>query len=109
MALLAVFFCTAAGSPAHVHEVAHASASAHHSTEADHGPEAPAPHQPGDHCSREQVSPSWTGSERLPSVNTAMDRAADTDAGHGPAASPAAGPPRSPSPVAQSRLCLWRI
>ncbi|MEN8654646.1 hypothetical protein ABCR94_29650 [Streptomyces sp. 21So2-11] len=110
VALLAAYFCTAAGSPTHVHRLSHTTTAVQHTAEPVHAPAAPAPHQPGDHCSRERGSGPWAGPDRLPATEAAPEHPADTRSAVRRAASRRIpDPPPSGSSTAQSLLCLWRI
>lgn len=110
VALLAACFCTAAGSPAHVHRAGQATVAVQLAAEPLHAPAAPAPHQPGDHCSRERGSVSWAGPDRPAATEITSDRTAGAQSAIGRAATrrPPDPPPSGPS-AAQSLLCLWRI
>ncbi|MDJ0462772.1 hypothetical protein [Streptomyces sp. H27-C3] len=103
-------FCTAAGSPTHVHRLSHAVAAVQHVAQPVDAPAAPAPHQPGDHCSRERGSVSLAGPDRLPATEAAPEHAADAQGAVRRATPRRAPDPPSPgSSTAQSLLCLWRI
>ncbi|WP_406186599.1 hypothetical protein [Streptomyces sp. NBC_01006] len=118
MALLTVAFCTAAGSPAHVHALSRAEASAFvvadppGTAELSHPDDPAAPHQPGDHCSRERTEPYWTGAEGPSPTGRATlveaDPAQPRDPS-GPHLDMGGGPPGPACTNTQSCLCLWRI
>ncbi|MGP3952188.1 hypothetical protein [Streptomyces sp. 7N604] len=132
LALLAAFCCTAAGSPVHVHTLPHGHAPSYgHTHEHEHEyedgprdddsadvdiPADPAPHQPGDHCSREPSQPSWEHAGHRTVLNPATlpapvaDVSASPEAGLGSGQLAfVSGAPITAGQSAQSHLCLWRI